>query len=477
MEICDLNISVPSSLKKDLIACLSIRKPNFIFNIDYFLYIISKIINIPEFNDKLRNLSKIPIYSKILRYEIGKNYKKYLTYLIENGFLETDNHYIVSTPVIDGKCKCYGLPTIYRKSPLIEHQIQKKSLLKQLIKWKNKTFASMTTDETVLKLYEMMGSFTVDEVGATNDLDIMLSDKKITQRQHDMEINKCKRINGKNTKFSLFITKDNYSRIHTNFTNISKNIRENHLYLDGNKVAGIDIVSSQASMLGKMFHEYVNSIKYQIDNPLTETGAGLKRVDLREKYLNERNWIVGKPRFADDINTEFALFGKDSLDSVAVDGSKEVKKYYSIMDISGIYEFFQEKMDVYFDEQVTRDKIKKYWIAYVFGNGYSDDSPKFKYLKMIDTIWKYEFPLLRQLLLHFKRDDYKSLSHALQRMEADIVFNKICPEIDSKLGIKYCTVHDSLMVEESYCEEVAQLFDIVLKENNINTYSKYNNRY
>ena len=78
MEICDLNISVPSSLKKDLIACLSIRKPNFIFNIDYFLYIISKIINIPEFNDKLRNLSKIPIYSKILRYEIGKNYKKYI---------------------------------------------------------------------------------------------------------------------------------------------------------------------------------------------------------------------------------------------------------------------------------------------------------------------------------------------------------------------------------------------------------------
>ena len=468
---------MPSSLKNDLLASVDFKPPSFTFNTDYFLYIISKIIHIPECNDKLRNLNKIPLYSKILRYEIGKNYKKYLTYLIDNGFLETDNHYVVSSPTTDGKCKCYGLPRIYRNSQLIEHELKKKSLLKQLIKWRNKTFASMETDETVLKLYEMMESFTIDETGAKKDLDMLLNDKKITMRQHIMEINKCKRINSKNNKFSLFITKDNYSRIHTNFTNISKVIRENHLYVDHKKVVSIDIVSSQASMLGKLFHDYIHLMKKQIDNPFMETGDGLKRVDLREKYVNERNWIEDKPRFDDDVNKEFSLFDKDSLESVVESGLKEIKKYYDIMDISGIYEYFQEHMDEKFDEIVTRDKIKKTWITYVFGNGYSDESPKFKDLHMLDIIWKYEFPLLRKILLHFKRDNYKALAHALQRMEADIVFNKICPEIDVKLGIKYCSVHDSLMVEESYCEEVAQIFDTVLKENNINTYSKYNNRY
>ena len=109
MEKCKTFISVPSSLKNDLLASVDFKPPSFTFNTDYFLYIISKIIHIPECNDKLRNLNKIPLYSKILRYEIGKNYKKYLTYLIDNGFLETDNHYVVSSPTTDGKCKNQGL--------------------------------------------------------------------------------------------------------------------------------------------------------------------------------------------------------------------------------------------------------------------------------------------------------------------------------------------------------------------------------
>ena len=472
MDTNPIIIQVPIQLKTDLLGLLLRNKPKFAFNIDYFLYVVGKIIQIPQYNSKLKNLNKIPLYSKILRYELGKNYRKYLDYMIDNNLIETDNHYIVSSPLINGKCKCYGLSPKYRNAPLVDHEITRKTLLKQIIKWKLKTFGNVSNDELLIKLYGMLDGFSIDMDGATKYLSDSLHANEISQKQYDIELHKCEKINNKsNPNLGLFISKDSYNRVHTNFTNISKNIREKFLFHKGHKVKGIDIVSSQASLLCSLFRDYADKMTNSIKNPL-ELQRDDFRYDLRDKYVNKNNNYNGDP-IHNDINSEFSLFGLSHIDTTELMLHKEIKKFTSIMSIGGIYEFFQEKYDDLFSVTKTRSEVKKRWIAYVFGAYQDGINIKSEEKYMIHSIWKHEFPTLTKLLNHFKLYDYKTLAHKLQRIEADLIFNKVCPEIDSRLGIEYCTVHDSLIVEEQYCEDVALIFNEILEKNHIMTYVKF----
>lgn len=463
-------IQVPSKVITDIRYLLKMKKPTFPCNEDYLFYIVSKIVQIPQYNAKLRNLRKVPLYSLILRYELGKNYKKYLDYLLEHKVIETDNHYVVSTPEKEGKCKCYGLRNKYLSCTLTEHEITKKSLLKQILKWKEKVFSEHENDELLSKLYGMMDGFTIDIDGATDTLDEMLDKKEINQRQHDIEINKCNKINNKeNTSLSLFITKDSYNRVHTNFTNISKIVRENYLYHDGYKVNGVDIVSSQASLLCSMFSEYANSIRNVVENPL-EIQHIPENYDIREKYVNKLNSIVGKKMF-NDINRSlnyFNLTPEVMLNKI----DAEIAKYIEAMHTDGIYEFFQLKYSELFGIHKDRKDVKKKWISYVFGKSFSKQ-PALEESKQMYSIWNSEFPILNNTLNHFKSNDYKTLAHSLQRREAELMFTKVCPAIDTELGIQYCTVHDSILVEDRYCSDVAKIFDRILKDNNILTHVKF----
>jgi len=470
MSSFDIVIQVPSKAKSDIEFLLKYKKPSFPCNVDYLLYIVGKLIQIPQYNSKLKNLHKVPLYSLILRYELGKNYKKYLDYLINNKVIETDNHYIVSSPEHEGKCKCYGLVKKYRSSKLTDHTITKKSLLKQILKWKEKVFKEYENDELLTKLYGMMDGFNIDIDSATTKLDSMLDNKEINQRQHDLELNKCIKINNKKeTSLSLFITKDSYNRVHTNFTNLSKIIRENYLYHNGNKVTGVDIVSSQASLLCSTFSEYRDSLKMVNENPFEVTDLP-KNEDVREKYVNKLNNYTGKHIYL-DINRTVNYFDLDPTLMIEKT-SKEISKYIQAMSTEGIYEFFQFKYDEMFGVNKDRKDVKKRWISYVFGKSYTK-VPTNEELYMIYSIWNAEFPMLNKIMNHFKSADYKTLAHTLQRKEADLIFNKVCPAIDSELGIEYCTVHDSIIVEEQYCEQVSDIFDRILIENNIITHVKF----
>ena len=119
-----------------------------------------------------------------------------------------------------------------------------------------------------------------------------------------------------------------------------------------------------------------------------------------------------------------------------------------------------------------RKDVKKKWISYVFGKSFSKQ-PALEESKQMYSIWNSEFPTLNNTLNHFKSNDYKTLAHSLQRKEAELMFTKVCPVIDTELGIQYCTVHDSILVEDRYCSDVAKIFDRVLKDNNILTHVKF----
>lgn len=464
-------IQIPENAKADLLKKLSTNVPSFPYKIDAFLYIINKIIQIPLYNRRFKHLNMVPLSSIILRMEIGKHYKRYIEYLITHKFLDTDNHYIVSSSERSGKCKCYGLTKKYRSTSLEKHTMSYNSLVGKILAWKETYLGKHTSDEMLGKLYNMMQEFEIDIDAAEVYLNELKESGKISQRKIDIELDKCKRINSKNASTSdLFISKDGYNRVHTNFTNLSKHIRENFLYLNGKKVIGIDIVSSQASLLYTLMDNYVNSLEKEDirlrENPF-EIPLPFIRKDIRDKYINKKNFYTGSHQYDGKINRSIMQISGMSLSDIIKTAKTELRKFNSILKTEGVYEYFQDKWDLIHYESKSRQFIKKQWISYVFGKG------KTPITEQMHFIWTTEFPMLTKVLAHFKEGDYRALAHTLQRHESNIMFKHICPEIDKVFNISYCTIHDSLIIDADYADDVAVLMDSILEKHGIFTGAIY----
>lgn len=468
-----LSVSLPVGLFSDFDACFKLFKPDFggfKLYFDNFVYILGKIYEISTKNPRFKNLDKVPISSTILMHELGRHYRKYLDYLILHGFVETDNYYIVSDfdKKIEGKCKCYSLGK-YRSIQKSEKiTIAPKSVIGHYIRWRKKIFSEVSNDQLLSKLFDMVQKFRIDTSEAESYLrKLQETDNSITNEWIDNELMKCDKINDKSSiEKMMFIVKDPYNRVHTNITNLSKIIRENFLYLGDEPVKSIDIVSSQASLLYLLMKKERNLMDEIAHNPhitndLPEDGI-LVGTDVRDKYVNRKNSYSGEqiPIVLRDEYRVSKLGHKTYSDAVsAVD--EELEKMKIILE-SGIYEYFQQQWFIATKKWLSRNVIKKKWITFIFGEVH-------KTCHTMRGIWNLTFPTLTKMINHFKLFDYRFLAHNLQRTEADLVFNKVCPLIDENLGIPYATVHDSLIVPSSAYDITKTIFSDVLIENGIVT--------
>ena len=318
----------------------------------------------------------------------------------------------------------------------------------------------------------MVQQFSIDTEAAEEYLITMKDfDPEITDDWIKNEMTKCHRINEKTApEKMMFMVKDAYGRVHTNLTNLSKHIRENFLYMNGKPVKSIDIVSSQASLLYSMMRQHVTKTKEhteEVQNTAHQlipyfSHFSYPKVDMRDRYLNSRNRYTGDsifypvPRENDVSTLGYAGFGE------MIDASeRDLNKMETVLK-SGLYEFFMERWQFMYKEKISRDKIKKKWIRYVFGKAEQGEAK-------IREIWHYEFPALERMIDHFKVEDHRVLSHSLQRTEADLVFNKVCKAIDEQIGTGYGTVHDSIIVPEEHYEKAKAVFAGILVDNGIIT--------
>lgn len=474
MEIDINNMSItlvlPKGLKESFDNYMFHNPPRFGVktHVDNFYYILSKIHVISASKSKFKNLDKIPISSTILMNEIGRHYRKYLDYLISGGFIESDNHYVVTSDVKPGKCKCYSLLGEFKHAKKTEKvTINSKSIIGHYLKWKNSMFSKVADDEMLSKLYDMVQKFHIDTDEAKKYLlDLQTRDPKITDSWIKNEMEKCDRINNKDAAQKLmFIVRDPYHRIHTNITNLSKHIRENFLYMDGVKVKSIDIVSSQASLLYLMMKKERDRIAEAAKSPDTANFALDEYVpdyDVRDKYVNRKNSYTGDPiRLYLGESTHTSMLGMHSYDAALSAVDRDLEKMKQVL-TEGIYEHFQDRWHINYGKYYERSEIKQKWIAYVFGKPNAS-------CKRMRYLWETSFPMLSRMIDNFKVNDYRVLAHKLQRTEADLVFNKVCKAIDSQLSVCYGTVHDSILVPENVHTETKTIFANILAENGIIT--------
>lgn len=108
--------------------------------------------------------------------------------------------------------------------------------------------------------------------------------------------------------------------------------------------------------------------------------------------------------------------------------------------------------------KMSRKESKSFVYKILFGRNISSDldSKKFKSL----------FPSIFRFIQQYKKEkgDYKVLSHILQLMESNLIYNKIIKQLMILYpDMRILTVHDSIIIPFKYKKEVSEIFNDFLK--------------
>jgi hypothetical protein len=101
----------------------------------------------------------------------------------------------------------------------------------------------------------------------------------------------------------------------------------------------------------------------------------------------------------------------------------------------------------------NKKEAKEITYKVIFGKNYSN-----KY----DRLFKNLFPTIYRFIQVYKNKegDYRVMSHRLQNLESEFVFNKVIKRVyESYPHIKIFTVHDSIIFSRNYQREIKEIFD------------------
>jgi len=175
----------------------------------------------------------------------------------------------------------------------------------------------------------------------------------------------------------------------------------------------------------------------------------LKR-EIRQKFL-----MIGSSDIMElDIRNSQPLFLGVLLQEEMDPSDEEIRKYIELTKNGLFYDYFQDKF-----KNLNRKEIKLIIYKVLFGkNGLKTTENK---------IFKGVFPKIYEYILEYKKEkeDYRFLSHRLQRMESDFIFGKVIKEIYEKYPkINLFTVHDSINFPIKYKKEIEEIFNRNLRE-------------
>ena len=100
-----------------------------------------------------------------------------------------------------------------------------------------------------------------------------------------------------------------------------------------------------------------------------------------------------------------------------------------------------------------RQEFKKNFFGKIF---FSKNSEKYIYKEK--KLFKKLFPFISQIIYYYKSNDYKNLAIQLQRVEADIIINRISRRIvEEKPDCFISTIHDSILTTRKNIKYVSHI--------------------
>ena len=406
----------------------------------------------------------VPIYSKIYDRILGSNYLDYVNILEQWGVIGRSRSYIKGTKDVPGKCKHYWFTKEFlsyvqrylhtraqeeagdiakRQGGVRVVMVTNPILYRKLAERAEEVHCEQMKLPEIKELYEDLTHFSIDEQKSHDILGEMVSNGAIPPERMTSEMNKVKLFNSYSTdKYALYCKRDAYGRVHTNITQMKKEVRKSCISCDGKPTVEIDIKSSQGAFLYRVLDRYISKFDGREHIVIFPIGG-----------FAEAYWKV-----------------EDTWDCVD-NFHKELEVYRNLLVSGSLYEFFLSYVNKTLHINVDRNKVKKEFLTCLFcGKFYS--RKKHKLVGAIQKLWKEKFPNLYKAIQIIKRGHYAELAHELQRTESHLIFSIVYRRIKDELHCPVCTVHDSIIVAEEYAERAKKIFDDALTELQIPTFTE-----
>lgn len=366
---------------------------------DYAAYVLSTINRRIVF-EKLDPDGYVPLMSAILKRVLPKrDYRKILQLLIDQDVIECDRSYQVGT-----KSKGYRLTPQYRGQVHRRHLVTDKNLDAKMRKLREDMEAGI-----ILPVHRHLWRH-LQQI----ELSEPLPDFGMFNRQVHELIDK---------DFRFRVCQ--YGRVHTNLTNMRKDIRQ-YLNYQGHELSNLDISNSQPLFLGVVvLNRYINDKYLQTATSFTTEEAYFNSPEILSIFTNTEREGGETPPLCGNITHELLLPVPD-----------DVKRYLSICQSGRLYEYLMDKADV----KAGRDEFKEMFFQVLFGR-----TSLMQHLPLAD-VFEEEFPSVVAVMKEIKRKDYHHMSSLLQRTESSFVVNRVVRRLMNEYPETFIsTIHDSFV--------------------------------
>jgi hypothetical protein len=411
------SIDVEGFLKK--------HPPSFNHKMDHFYFIIEYLAKGMEQGDLDQNLGFINTSSVKLQKRI-KNYKQYLKHMLKYGFIRTDMEYIPGVKsmgyLISGKndedTTINLIPiksSVARKNRARDNKeriANNKATEKKyphLTKWFNKNLR-IDVRSAELKLNEL---YPVQKGGIRGTL-------KGNASRHTKRVKSLYSINKLEHHNYYYNVDDFGGRFHSNLTNIKKELR-NYITYDGNRLVNIDIKNSQPFFSTLLFNPAFYEENSEIIN-IYNIPSLIKLLSINSNSSSIISIVI--------------MLGK----TLQITDCEEYKEYVDMVNSGDFYKLFHAKL--YPELPYDKSKLKEIIFVVLFSKNRFIGQPKAQ--KKRD--FRDAFPNVYKLFALIKKKDHRALSHLLQRVESEIIIERVTKRISvEKPELPIFTIHDSVV--------------------------------
>jgi hypothetical protein len=425
---------------------------------DHLAFIIHSIVIQKVNNDEDRwlKLGKkdgfVPLHSKVLEGKVP-DYRRHLDYLMMAGIIETDGQYVRGVVSTGYRFTAPYRGVNYKKVEVRDFVLCQKIKVDDVFSNRN----AVQRQYPYLLQWFKSGKLQIDKRAAFRWLQEQegqemeaLAGKRLPQARFSGE---RAAIAEKYANQRLLVTRiaehDYYyivdntgKRLHTNLTNLSKELR-NFITYDGEQLVSVDIRNSQPYMSLALFDR-----RFWEPNP---------KADYPTLWRLNKEMYKGKDR--EDRHLHYIIMFVDSSTTL-IRRDFQTEMFFRKVIQGEIYEHLQEVFEragyhLGNTPDEKRSKVKKIALTSFF-----DDDRKVynrepgSYVQ----IFRRHFPFIARVFEYVKEDDYRALAVLLQRIESFLLLDKICHRISQERpDMPLFTIHDNIVTtagNEGYVQSV-----------------------